>query len=73
MYIPYFILDEIQPDEEDKIEGMKHFCTTPGVFNADKVIVQSENMKQVYIKVLLDATNDHSETARKYWNKRFWD
>lgn len=70
VYIPYFVLDEIKPDEDDKIEGMKHFCTTPGVFNADKVIVQSENMKQVYIKVLLDATNDHSEAARKYWNNK---
>ncbi|MDE6621357.1 MAG: hypothetical protein K2K74_12895 [Lachnospiraceae bacterium] len=70
VYIPYFILDEIKPDEDARIEGMKHFCTTPGVFNADKVVVQSEDMKQVYIKVLLDATNDHSETARKYWNHK---
>jgi len=70
VYIPYFILDEIKPDEEERIEVMKHFCTTPGVFYADKVIVQSEDMKQVYIKVLLDATNDHSEAARKYWNNK---
>ncbi len=70
VYIPYFILSEIKPDEDEKIEGMKHFCTTPGVFHADKVIVQSEDMKQVYIKVLLDATNNHSEAARKYWNDK---
>ena len=70
VYIPYFILGEIKPDEDEKIEGMKHFCTTPGVFNADKVIVQSEDMKQVYIKVLLEATNDHSEAARKYWDNK---
>lgn len=70
VYIPYFILGEIKPDEDERIEGMKHFVTTPGVFNADKVIVQSEDMKQVYIKVLLDATNDHSEVARKYWDNK---
>ncbi|MBD5451078.1 MAG: hypothetical protein HDR25_00400 [Lachnospiraceae bacterium] len=70
VYIPYFILGEIKPDEDEKIEGMKHFCTTPGVFNADKVIVQSEDMKQVYIKVLLDATENHSEGARKYWDDK---
>ena len=70
VYIPYFILGEIKPDEDERIEGMKHFCTTPGVFNADKVIVQSEDMKQVYIKVLLDATENHSEGARKYWNDK---
>ncbi len=70
VYIPYFVLSEIKPDEYGKIEGMKHFCTTPGVFNADKVIVQSEDMKQVYIKVLLDATNNHTEAARKYWDEK---
>ncbi|MDE7477383.1 MAG: CDP-glycerol glycerophosphotransferase family protein, partial [Lachnospiraceae bacterium] len=66
IYIPYFVLGEIKPDEDEKIEGMKHFCTVPGVYNADKVIVQSEDMRQVYIKVLMDASNDHSEAARKY-------
>ena len=66
VYIPYFVLGEIKPDEEERIEGMKHFCTVPGVYNADKVIVQSEDMRRVYIKVLLDAANDHSEAARKY-------
>ena len=37
---------------------------------ADKVIVQSEDMKQVYIKVLLDATNDHTQAARAYWEEK---
>ena len=70
VYIPYFILSEIKPDEDERIEGMKHFCTTPGVFNADKVVVQSEDMKRVYMKVLMEATNDHSEAARKYWDNK---
>jgi len=70
VYIPYFILGEIKPDNDAAIEGMKHFCTVPGVFHADKVIVQSEDMKQVYIKVLLDSTNNHSEAARKYWDEK---
>ena len=70
VYIPYFVLSEIKPDEDDKIQSMKHFCTVPGVFNADKVIVQSEDMKQVYIKVLLEATNNYTEEARKYWEEK---
>lgn len=70
VYIPYFVLDEIRPDEEERIEGIKHFCTVPAVYNADKVIVQSENMRQVYIKVLLEASNDHSKAARKYWEHK---
>jgi len=42
VYVPYFVSagDEIQP----------HFCTLPGTFYAHKVIVQSESMRQNYIK-----------------------
>ena len=61
IYIPYFVLGEIKPDEDERIEGMKHFCTVPGVYNADKVIVQSEDMRQVYIKVLMDAARTFLE------------
>lgn len=70
VYIPYFVLDEIKPDDDDAIEGMKQFCTTPAVFHADKVVVQSEDMKQVYIRVLLEAMDDHSERAKKYWDNK---
>lgn len=70
VYIPYFILDEIKPDEDEKIEGMKHFCTVSGVLNADQVIVQSEDMRQVYIKVLMAATHNNSNAALKYWENK---
>ncbi|MCM1183199.1 MAG: CDP-glycerol glycerophosphotransferase family protein [Roseburia sp.] len=70
IYIPYFVLGEISPEDEAAIERMKHFCTVPGVYHADKVIVQSEEMKQVYIKVLLDAAGSHTEVARNYWENR---
>ncbi len=70
IYIPYFVLSEIKPDEDERIEGMKHFCTVPAVYNADKVIVQSENMRKVYIKVLLETSNDKSKAARKYWEDK---
>lgn len=59
VYIPYFILDEIEPDNQDKIESMKHFCFQPGVIYADKVIVQSEKMRQIYI-------NEYLKAAREY-------
>lgn len=67
IYIPYFILSEIEPNNEPAIEGMKHFCTVPGVLNADKVIVQSEKMRQIYIDVL---TNAAGENSRSVWEKK---
>lgn len=58
VYIPYFVLDEPDPDSELTIKNISHFILTPGVMNADKVIVQSEAMRQVYIKVLLKRFGD---------------
>ena len=67
IYIPYFVLGEIKPDNKQAIEGIKHFCLLPGVVNADKVIVQSENMRQIYISVLAEMTGGK---ARSYWEKK---
>lgn len=49
IYIPYFVLNEIEPDDQERIEKMKHFCLLPGIVHADKVILQSEKMSQIYI------------------------
>lgn len=67
VYVPYFILGEIKPDNKEAVEGMKHFCTVPGVMNADKIIVQSEDMRQVYVNVLSKAAGEHT---RNYWRKK---
>lgn len=67
VYIPYFILGEIKPDDQQAVDGMKHFCLVPGVINADKVVVQSEDMRQVYIKVLTDA---FGKETREYWSQK---
>lgn len=53
VYIPYFVLNEIKPDEYEKIEKMRHFCILPGTIYAHKVIVQSEDMRQIYIDQFL--------------------
>lgn len=55
VYIPYFVLNEIEPDDQEAIESMKHFCFLPGIIWADKVIVQSEKMRQIYISEFIKA------------------
>lgn len=55
VYIPYFVLGEIEPDDQDSIDNMKHFCFLPGIVWADKVIVQSEKMRQIYINEYIKA------------------
>mgnify|MGYP006922131522 CR=1 FL=1 len=64
VYIPYFIINETDPDDQQAVEGMEHFCTVSGVLNADKVIVQSEDMRKIYINVL---TKECGEQTRRHW------
>lgn len=58
VYIPYFILNEIEPDNQAAIDNMKHFCFLPGTIWADKVIVQSEKMRQIYINEYYKAAKE---------------
>ena len=59
VYVPYFILNEIDPDNQEAIDGMKHFIWTPGVINADKVVVQSEKMKRIYVNEYIKAAKEN--------------
>lgn len=67
VYIPYFVLTERNPKSLDKVASMAHFVTVPGVFNADEVIVQSENMKNCYVEALVQMAGDNT---RKIWEKK---
>lgn len=67
VYIPYFNLDEINPDNRNEVSAMEHFCLTPGVVYADKVVVQSEAMRQVYINVL---TENFGEETSGLWKEK---
>ena len=64
VYIPYFVLGEIDPDNQAAVDSMKHFIWTPGVIYADKVIVQSEQMKQIYVNEYLKAAKECGLTGR---------
>lgn len=74
VYIPYFVLNEIEPDDQPQIDTMKHFCFTPGVIYAHKVIVQSEKMRQIYINEYIKAAKENGlsgeHTDRKYLEQK---
>lgn len=67
VYIPYFTLNEVDPQKPEQVEKIQHFILTPGVFYADRVIVQSENMRQVYIRAL---TKELGEETRRIWQDK---
>lgn len=68
VYVPYFVFgEEIDPKDEEKVKVMGHYCIAPGVLNADKVVVQSDNIRQMYIDVLSNRLGEHT---RKVWKER---
>lgn len=75
VYIPYFVLNEIEPDNQTAVDGMKHFCFTPGTIYAHQVILQSENMRQIYINEYIKAAKEMGlggeHIDRKFLEKKF--
>lgn len=65
VYIPYFVLGEIDPEDQKTIDQMKHFCFVPGTIHADKVIVQSEAMRQIYIHEFMKEAKTHGMHVTK--------
>lgn len=63
IYIPYFKLMEFDRANYPCWYNMQYYCTVPGVVMADKVYVQSENTRKVYIEKLNEwaGTNKYSD------------
>lgn len=55
-----FVIDEIEDEESKAWKTLDYFCAVPGVVRADKVIVQSENMKKTYIKRLTQMAGEET-------------
>ena len=62
IYIPYFKLMEFDRANYPCWYNMQYYCTVPGVVMADKVYVQSENMRKMYIAKLNEWAGDEQYT-----------
>lgn len=69
IYIPYFMVEEFDKEGERAYGNMRYYCTMPGVVYADKVFVQSENMRKLYIEKLVEFAG---EETRKIWEKKIF-
>lgn len=67
IYMPYFKTEEIDENDMRAYKWMKEYVTMPGVVYADKVIVQSENIKKLYFKKL---TEFLGEDLQKEWDNK---
>lgn len=67
IYVPYFVLSEPNVNSETSLKEIEHFVLTPGVIEADRVIVQSENMREAYVSILVKKIG---ENTRSIWEKK---
>ena len=67
IYVPPFTPDEYSKYNEREYFNMKYYVTMPGVVYADKVLVQSESMRQVYIGRL---TEFAGEETTAIWERK---
>lgn len=67
IYIPPYLVDEITAEDERAIKNIRYSCAVPGVVYADKVIVQSEGMRQIYIDIL---TEFAGAATREKWEEK---
>nr|MCR5734215.1 LicD family protein [Lachnospiraceae bacterium] len=65
IYISCIVVDEYDADDEKAKLMMSHCINTPGVSRADKVMVQSENIRQRYIDSLTAWAGDDTENIWK--------
>lgn len=67
VYIPYFVLGEVNLEDKKALERIQHFCLVSAVVHAHKVIVQSENMRCAYVSIL---TENYGRSTLKYWQDK---
>lgn len=67
VYIPYYVSNEFNPSDLIVQRTKEPFIMTPGVIFSDYTIVQSENMKRLYINVLEKKCPD---SVAPNWEKR---
>ena len=70
IYVPYFVMGEIDSNDLDTISRISHFCFLPAIIHADKVIVESEGIRKIYINEYIKAAREGGLTGehinRKY-------
>ena len=67
IYIPYFVLDDFGPEDGRGMRSLESFCNMPGMVYADLVVLQSRQMKAVYVESLTEMAG---EKTREIWEEK---
>jgi hypothetical protein len=69
IYVPFMKTDDPSSPDDKLTEALKVIIEQPAVYYADKVILGSEKMKDVYVGFLKSITGEKSE---KYWQDKIY-
>lgn len=67
VYIPAFITGDFTEHDINDVYNMKHYVTAPGLIYADKVMLWSESMKNMYVDKLSAFAG---EETRSVWEEK---
>lgn len=67
IYVPPYYVKEFGEADSCDVYNMKHYVTAPAVMYADQVLVQSDNMKKMYIEKL---TAFAGEETKGDWDRK---
>ena len=67
IYVPYFVTEEIDEHDMRADVAMNSYVIMPGVVYADEVMLQSDNIRNLYIRKL---TSFFGEDSRELWEKQ---
>lgn len=67
VYIPYYVSSECNPDSMEVMKAREGFCMTPGVLNSDYVVLQSDNVKKLFVNIL---EKNMPDVPRRHWENK---
>lgn len=67
IFVPFLEPDAPESVEDVAYASLQELLEQPAVFNADKVLVGSKQLREFYVKKLLDMTDDN---LSDYWDKK---
>ena len=70
IYIPIGPVGEYTENDLPDMLGMQFYVLKPGVIYADKVLVQSENIRSHYVRALTEFALEDAAEYRKFWENK---
>lgn len=67
VFVPYLNPDPPESVDDVAYAAMQELVEQPAVFNVDRVLLESEQLREYYVKKLVDMTDD---SLQEYWNQR---